>query len=123
MADSNLDVAVRIRTDLQNALQNFNRLEKRLGGAGLAADKARGRMRRLAAAMDGAVRGTSVLSRCSPRERGRTAAGAVGAGCDVPRLVTALGIEDGHRSNLGWWQRWPAHLVDVGAHRLRKRAA
>lgn len=38
-------------------------------------------------------------------------------------LVTALGIEDGHRSNLGWWQRWPAHLVDVGAHRLRKRAA
>ena len=38
-------------------------------------------------------------------------------------LVTALGIEDGHRSNLGWWQRWPAHLVDVGAHRLHKRAA
>lgn len=38
-------------------------------------------------------------------------------------LVTALGIEDGHRSNLGWWQRWPAHFVDVGAHRLRKRAA
>ena len=66
MADSNLDIAVRIRTDLQN----FNRLEKRLGGAGLAADKARGRMRRLAAAMDGAVRGASVLGRCSPRKRG-----------------------------------------------------
>ena len=63
MADSNLDLAVRIRADLQNALQNFNRLEKRLGGAGLAADKARGRMRRLAAAMDGAVRGASVLGR------------------------------------------------------------
>ena len=38
-------------------------------------------------------------------------------------LLTALGIEDGHRSNLGWWQRWPAQFVDVGAHRLRKRAA
>ncbi len=38
-------------------------------------------------------------------------------------LVTALGIEDVHRSNLRWWQRWPANLVDLGAHRLRKRAA
>ena len=36
-------------------------------------------------------------------------------------LVTALGIEDGHRSNLGWWQRWFANVADVGAHRLRKR--
>ena len=51
MADSNLDIAVRIRTDLQNTFQSFNHLEKRLGGTGLAADKARGRMRRLAAAM------------------------------------------------------------------------
>ena len=61
MADSNLDLAVRIRADLQNALQNFNRLEKRLGGAGLAADKARGRMRRLA------VAGSSPLARGTPR--------------------------------------------------------
>ena len=38
-------------------------------------------------------------------------------------LVTALGIEDGQRSNLGWWQRWPAHFADLGAHRLRKRVA
>ena len=38
-------------------------------------------------------------------------------------LVTALGIEDGQRSNLGWWQCWPAHFADLGAHRLRKRAA
>ena len=72
MADNNLDIAVRIRTDLQNALQNFNRLEKRLGGTGLAADKARGRMRRLATAGDEpANRRWSMNHReCSPRERG-----------------------------------------------------
>ena len=39
MAVSNLDLAVRIRIDLQNALRGFDRLERRLGGAGLAADK------------------------------------------------------------------------------------
>lgn len=37
-------------------------------------------------------------------------------------LVTALGIEDAQRSNVGWWQRWCAPIVDLGAHRLRKRA-
>ena len=37
-------------------------------------------------------------------------------------LVTALGIEDAERSNVGGWQRLCAHVVDVGAHRLRKRA-
>ena len=63
MANSNLDLAVRIRADLQNALQGFNRLEQRLGDAGQAADKARGRMRRFATAVDGAVRGASVLGR------------------------------------------------------------
>ena len=38
-------------------------------------------------------------------------------------LVTALGIESGQRSNLDWWQRCCANVVDVGAHRLRKRVA
>lgn len=38
-------------------------------------------------------------------------------------LVTALGIEDAERSNVGWWQRWCAPVFDLGAHRLNKRAA
>ena len=63
MANNNLDLAVRIRADLENALQGFGRLEQRLAGTGQAADKARGRMRRLAASVDGAIRGASVLGR------------------------------------------------------------
>ena len=48
MADSNLDVAVHIKTHLQRALQDFGRLEKGLGGTGRAADRAGRRMRRIA---------------------------------------------------------------------------
>ena len=41
----------------------------------------------------------------------------------LTRLVSNIFREDAERSNVGGWQRLCAHVVDVGAHRLRKRAA
>ena len=38
-------------------------------------------------------------------------------------LITALGIKDSERSNVGWWQRWCANIMDIGAHRLRKQVS
>ena len=37
-------------------------------------------------------------------------------------LVTALGIDPSQRSNVTRWQRLWRHVLDVGAHRLRKQA-
>lgn len=37
-------------------------------------------------------------------------------------LVTALGIDPSHRTNVTRWQRLWRHILDVGAHRLRKHA-
>ena len=37
-------------------------------------------------------------------------------------LVTALGVDASHRSNVTGWQRLWRHVFDVGAHRLRKHA-
>ena len=37
-------------------------------------------------------------------------------------LVTALGVDPSHRSNVTGWQRLWRHLCDVGVHRLRKHA-
>ena len=63
MPADNLEVAIRIRTQLQEALADFRRLDQSLQRSGLAADEARGRMRRLGATLDGMVRGTTVLGR------------------------------------------------------------
>ena len=36
-------------------------------------------------------------------------------------LLTALGRDRSHRTNVTRWQRFWCHLVDVGAHRIRKQ--
>ena len=38
-------------------------------------------------------------------------------------LVRALGIDESERSEPEWYQRWFAHVFDVGAHRLRRQSA
>ena len=63
MPADNLEVAIRIRTQLQEALADFRRLDQSLRKSGLSADQARGRLRRLGATLDSVVRGTTTLGR------------------------------------------------------------
>ncbi len=63
MTDRNLDVALTVKTHLEKAIQDLNRLEKKTGGAGRAADRSAARMRGLATAIGAATRGASLLSR------------------------------------------------------------
>ena len=63
MAADNLEVAIRIRTQIQEALADFRRLDQSLRKSGLSADQARGRLHRLGATLDSVVRGTTTLGR------------------------------------------------------------
>ena len=63
MPGDNLTVAIRIRTQLQEALADFRRLDQSLRKSGAGADQARGRLHRLGATLDSVVRGTTTLGR------------------------------------------------------------
>ena len=63
MAADNLEVAIRIRTQIQEALADLRRLDQSLRKSGLSADQARGRLHRLGATLDSVARGTTTLGR------------------------------------------------------------
>ena len=63
MPDGNLEIAVRVRTQLQQVLNDFRRLDQSLQKSGVTADRAAGRLRRLGARMDSMARGATVLGR------------------------------------------------------------
>ena len=56
MADRNLDVALVVKTHLEQAVRDLNRLEKEVGDTGRAADRDAARVRRLATAAGTASR-------------------------------------------------------------------
>ena len=63
MADRDFNIALTVKTHVEAAVKDLDRMEKELKGAGTAADRSATRMRRFGAAIDRAARGSSVLGR------------------------------------------------------------